>query len=576
MKIFSIATLALSLASTTQCFTMPRLNLADFIVEAARVRTRLEILDGVGLPIDTDILPAGERFSNFFELSGKANIDVVTEVTGLTKEQSLGDLVDREVPQTKKPGMNPEKRNKHWLTLYARIINSIIKTSPNAPDPTEGYLYFGNQNFKENLALLCKVNPFFTSALTMSDDKKFFELIAYKPEGEGIIGKIKGALKPEPKYLSMMRTMIDPNHHINCRFNLDMTMAQMTRFDESGEEVVIPEEEWDYYSAGILFNMLFYASGIHVDIHILHYLMCTGIRECTNHSKSLSTWAAPYDDNIAVKHLEVGALLMDCTLGGKPFVPRDDKLMTGPEGMGGSLATKGPMKEWLCDWGTYKTADDFKNKFLLGDLGVDDPEIAAIVEKAGLLAEFNKHLANVQPFAEELTAAMKESGEEDFETAQKDLTEFMQACGKDVSSIDSISSWLHLMSCTGLLHGSTISYTRLVVLPEVMQWRNIKKEEWDAADRTLFAKTPVTVQGMTESRHVFMNEGSEDYKWDTAKMDEGIKKVLDKYNAIAQELKTKYEAELEAGEDLREYGWILTDHCTDGYDGKQHTITTYI
>ena len=345
----------------------------------------------------------------------------------------------------------------------------------------------------------------------------------------------------------------------------------------SGEEIVIPEEEWDYYSAGVLFNMVFYASAIHVDIHILHYLMCTAIRECTKHSESLSTWAVPYDDNIAVKHLEVGLALMDCTLGGRPFVPGDDKVITGPNGMGGSLSTKGPMKEWLCDWGTsYETADDFKNKFLLGDLGVDDPEIASIVEKAGILEEANKHIANIQPFAEDLTVAMKECGEKDFEKAEKDLTEFMQACGKDVSSIDSISSWLQLMSCSGLLHGSTISYSRMVVLPEIMQWRDIEKEEWDVADRLLMAKVPVTVQGITESRHVFMSEGSEDYKWNTSKMDEGMKKVLDKYNKIANELKTKYEAELEAGDDLREYGWILTDHCTDGYDGKQHTITTYI
>ena len=105
MKIFSIATLALSLASTAQCFTMPRLNVADLIVEATRLRTRLEILEGVGLPIDTDILPAGERFTNFFELSGKANVDVVTEVTGLTKGEGMRDLVDKEVPQTKKPGI---------------------------------------------------------------------------------------------------------------------------------------------------------------------------------------------------------------------------------------------------------------------------------------------------------------------------------------------------------------------------------------------------------------------------------------------------------------------------------------
>jgi hypothetical protein len=44
----------------------------------------------------------------------------------------------------------------------------------------------------------------------------------------------------------------------------------------------------------------------------------------------------------------------------------------------------------------------------------------------------------------------------------------------------------------------------------------------------------------------------------------------------AEELKTEYQKGLEKRDDFREFGWILTDHCTDGYDGKQHTISTYI
>lgn len=583
MKFSSIAALTLTLAPTAQCFSaMPRFNIANFLVEAARKRTKLEILEGVGLPIDTDIIPTGQKFSNFFELSGKANVDVIKSLTALGGE-SLSSVVDEELTKNTKKSLditNPPKRNKHWRRVQTEVINEIIKTSPNAADPTEGYLYFGNQNFTKNLALLCQVNPFFASALTLSADKKYLELIAYQPEREGLIGKIKDVLRPEPKYLSIMRSMVNPNHRINCRFNLDMTMTQMTKFDEeSGDEIIIPEEEWDYYSSGILYNLLYYSSAIHVNLHILHYLMCTAIQQCTSHSESLAAWAIPYDDNIAVKHLEVGALLMDCTLGGKPFLPTDAKVITGANGMGGSLAVKEDLKKILCEWGTFKSANDFKDIFLLGDLsyhGADESEIAEIVEKAGILTEARKHLANIQPFTEELTAVMEKSDKESFETAEKDLTEFMLSCGKDVSSIDSISSWVQLMSCTGLLHGSTLSYSRMAVVPEIMRWRDIKAKEWTSVDLNLIAAMPVTTQGMTESRHVFMSEGGEKYDWDTKQMDEDLKAVLDKYNEKANVLKAAYEAELEASNDLREYGWILTDHCTDGYDGKQHTITTYI
>jgi len=37
----------------------------------------------------------------------------------------------------------------------------------------------------------------------------------------------------------------------------------------------------------------------------------------------------------------------------------------------------------------------------------------------------------------------------------------------DVSSIDSIPSWVKLMSVTGLTHGATPSYTRLSITPEI-------------------------------------------------------------------------------------------------------------
>jgi hypothetical protein len=37
----------------------------------------------------------------------------------------------------------------------------------------------------------------------------------------------------------------------------------------------------------------------------------------------------------------------------------------------------------------------------------------------------------------------------------------------------------------------------------------------------------------------------------------------------AEELKTEYQKGLEKRDDFREFGWILTDHCTAaGYDGK--------
>ena len=198
------------------------------------------------------------------------------------------------------------------------------------------------------------------------------------------------------------------------------------------------------------------------------------------------------------------------------------------------------------------------------------------MKEAEILCEYKKHSDNVQPFAEELAAAFKEDDRSAFEETEKDIKSFMEACGKDVSSIDSISSWTQLMCLTGIVHGSTLSYTRLITVPEVARWRNIHSDEWDANDSSLISNGFATCQGMTVDRHVFTSEIKNGFEWDTKNIAKPVMDVLQKYDAIAEDLRTEYTKEIEQRDDFREYGQILTDHCNDGYDGKQHTITTYI
>jgi hypothetical protein len=152
----------------------------------------------------------------------------------------------------------------------------------------------------------------------------------------------------------------------------------------------------------------------------------------------------------------------------------------------------------------------------------------------------------------------------------------MSDCGEGVSSIDSISSWVQSMSCTGFLHGSTLGYSRLVLMPEFMRWRNIKAPTFDADEANMMKSTAGVLVGMTEGRHVFSGEIDHENMWDTSPISSEVKEVLDKYDSKAEELKIQYQNEIEKRDDFREFGWILTDHCTDGFDGKQHTMTSYI
>merc|ERR1712008_237499 len=55
-----------------------------------------------------------------------------------------------------------------------------------------------------------------------------------------------------------------------------------------------------------------------------------------------------------------------------------------------------------------------------------------------------------------------------------------------------------------------------------------------------------------------------------------LQKVLRDYDRQADKLKEVYEKKIQERPDFNDVGFILTDYCTDFYDGKQLTIATYI
>ena len=124
------------------------------------------------------------------------------------------------------------------------------------------------------------------------------------------------------------------------------------------------------------------------------------------------------------------------------------------------------------------------------------------------------------------------------------------------------------MCLTGIVHGSTLSYTRLVTTPEVTRWRNIHSDKLDENDAPLISNGFITVQGMAVDCHVL--------EWNTKNIVKPVMDVLKKHDNIFKDLITDYKREIEQRDDFREYSWILTDFCNDSYDEKQHVITTSV
>ena len=320
-------------------------------------------------------------------------------------------------------------------------------------------------------------------------------------------------------------------------------------------------------------QFLDYSQQVHALIHVLHYLMCTAITLSTEEAgdDSMEAWGSIYDDNIAIKYYEVATLLFKSSIGDD-----DKKFLTGKNGFGGTVEVMKVLREFLCDWGSYKSADDFMTKFLLSDIYETAKNPEDVIESAAILTEFRKQVDLIEPYATEVTQSMETSNPSGFKRAEDFLKNFMSECGKGVSSIDSISSWMQLMSCTGLVHGSTLSYSRMTLIPEVWRWIDISNDTFSDNEIDQMFVIAATMQGMSLDRHVFTSEVTVGTPWDTSKFTPEIREVMDKYNKKSNDLKVAYQKEIEKRPDFRDYGWILTDHCPDGYDGKQYTITTYI
>ena len=129
------------------------------------------------------------------------------------------------------------------------------------------------------------------------------------------------------------------------------------------------------------------------------------------------------------------------------------------------------------------------------------------------------------------------------------------------------------MAVTGIVHGSTLSYTRLFADPDLLRWRDIRMTTWQAPDVNLHLRVLATICGMDEHRHVMSNST------DTVgvKYDEKLQEVLDAYQAKSSEYKETYKEKImENTSEFNNYGWILSDFCPDGFDGKQLTVSAYI
>ncbi len=466
-------------------------------------------------------------------------------------------------------------------TIMDKIKNMLITKQgldSYLPEPDE-YKFFGNDDHSNNLLYLVKTNPFMASALTMTTKpgKDRFEIKSFDPNDPDCEGD-KCTL-----YQKIIGTHNGSGHRVNIEFNSKMTRIRRVKvFDDTTGLPVLDttdKEEIDQWAASAIYGLIFYASSIHATIHVLHYLLTAALQHSAEGFEELEQWANTYAAHIPEKYKQVGQVLIR----DKPnqfanpmpeLMANTYGILTGSAGFGASGTKLRPiLQDLLNQW--------VKNpsNFLDGMMNIP----ADKREKTGILTEFMKHHDLISPFADEVTSALRGIHSDKFTIAELRTKMYLEESGID-SEIDTLKKWIELMAATGITHGSTLSYSRAVANPEVLKWRDIQSNEWTSPDVKLVFATLGTITGMQEGRHVFnpiVDQGLENANKEP--FDNGtnyareLQNVLKKFDNEAFDLKVAHKEKImEDSEEFNNFGWILSDFCPDGFDGKQLTITTYI
>ena len=406
----------------------------------------------------------------------------------------------------------------------------------------EGYLYFGTGKNVETLALLLKHNPYFVSAL-QSDGSDGFRLSS---TGDSWYSKILSVTSNDA---NMRRIIKDGS------FDSHLRLKDGSNYEES-EDI----------AGQLLFALNYYAQNIHALLHVFHYVNVLAIGNAAVAFPILGRWADKYIANVGVKYLEVQELLWP----DQPYGALTGKLGAERANLLNILT------EILTEWGNFKTAEEFRSRFIFR--GINQ------AQRESLLPEFSKHVKIIPEFASDLDKAFAQSSTTSrcYDKANTAIEIFFKNVGDwmpsgNIFSISDIKTWIELMSVTGLLHGSTISFTRHSLTYQYISCKSDKDQLFSIADSVALVISGGTMLGLTKEKHVFASKIYDDYSLLKPPLPEAVRKVLDEYYTRSNDLKIKFYFEQQKNRPFfLAAGWILYDYFPDVLDGKQLTLSSYI
>lgn len=284
----------------------------------------------------------------------------------------------------------------------------------------------------------------------------------------------------------------------------------------------------------MLFLLTFYLQVIHASIHLFNSLMIHTLYTQLDKDSNTYEFIRKFCPNVYLKQLEVETLLISnkgIFFGG--IYSSDRELVLNLMG------------ELLVFWTSNLTSIEILNKFIF----------ANITNQYIFLSEFKKQIKLIQPYTNEIVQ-------------QLDIIEFEDFFENTNLSIDNMNQWLELMSFFGMLHGASISFTKLIISPCIMKSysSNSNVTYKDIFDFTVGI---LTITGQTSKMAVF-NTGLEYHSNDR------INTIQAKYYGESIKMKHEYENRIKQYIYFKEFFYIFVYNMDDTKNGGTFTMSTYI
>jgi len=429
---------------------------------------------------------------------------------------------------------------------FSNYVNFDFAKSQNKYLP-EDYKYFGVNDGVGNLQAFVKYNPFVASAL--SSKTGFFE------DGFDI-----DPYKSNTFYSRAIGLLDEDVPRVVASFDKNLKVVSLKAYTGktlATRKPVYLDKSNNDLAYDLLFNIIFFAEHVHATIHLFHLLLTTGISRSTVVAPDINAWAKPYNINIQIKYQEVELALMS---DGGFFNSASGKkgVQAGP-----AIDIRELASDYILTWGKFKTAKEFVEGFLFKDIKKD------ALDKSGIAVAFRKQVDLISGFSGDLDKVFKTYT--NYEDANKNFAYFTRQTGpKGIAGVTSIKQFVELQSVTGLIHGSTLSLTRLAVTPPIIALFDRKSDKFTKTDAALINLIGATIVGSLKGYSVFSSTIPSKARFETVD-------VLKKYEEKSRALQVKHYDEIKKNKEyFKKFGWIQSDHGPEGIDGKQYTISTYI